>query len=150
VLVADGGTALVFSNTGDDGKHAAALMAVSGGSFKRARTRRYQGPRPGRNLASPATGVMHAVMTHEKQERDDEENFLTEVLAWLVAPNNMKLFDSLIIAAPPRALGELRANMPRKLSAKLSHEIHADLTKAPIKELAQRVAGHLRPISFSP
>jgi protein required for attachment to host cells len=143
LLVADGGSANVYSNTGNTRPHEALLQPVTGGRFRRERDRPDFSSPPTRSYTGPLSSAPHGVTGQEDKKRDEEESFLLDVLSWLVAPSNLPQFDRLIVAAPPRALGELRAAMPRKLADKLSHEIHADLTKAPIKEIERRVSDHL-------
>jgi protein required for attachment to host cells len=53
------------------------------------------------------------------------------------------------IASLSRPLGEIRAAMPHDLACKVMHEIHADLTKTPIKEIEDHVAGCLNPINVA-
>jgi protein required for attachment to host cells len=143
LLVADGGTAMVFSSYAAQAPGGARLHALPGGSFRRKSRVKHSGEKPGRSMASPATGIIHGGPSREDDERDAEDNFITDVLAWLVAPGNMMQFDHLIIAAPPRPLGSLRAAMPKKLAAKVLKEIRADLIKAPIKDIERRIAGQL-------
>ncbi|MGL5117151.1 MAG: host attachment protein [Beijerinckiaceae bacterium] len=149
VLVADAGAAIVYANTGETDAHHARLTPVPAGNFKRDDRRRHFGSPPDTGIANARGDAHHGVGSHEKRERLAETQFLEEVLAWLDQPAQLACFENLIIAAPPRALGELRAGMSSALQCKLSHEIHADLTKSPIKEIESHVLSHLIPISVA-
>jgi protein required for attachment to host cells len=138
VLVADGGTAKVYRTTGESSSHRVLLEPVPGGTFKRSDPAHF-GPRPGKNFSSALRDSGHGVTTHEDLKRHAEEEFIIAVLAWLDKPKQISQFEHLIIAAPPRALGEIRRALSHELFRKVHSEIHGDLTKLPIKELEQRV-----------
>jgi protein required for attachment to host cells len=145
VLVADGGAARVYRTTGDSGAHRALLEPVPGGTFSRADPAHF-GPRPGKNFASALRNSGHGVTTHESQHRRAEEEFILAVLAWIERPEHLGVFERLIVAAPPRTLGEIRLALPAALAGKVHSEIHGDLTKLPIKELERRVIPHMSAI----
>jgi protein required for attachment to host cells len=147
ILVADGGAAYVYANTGETGAHQARIAAVPEGRFNRHDKRRYFGAPPTSGVANARGDAHHGVSSQEHRKRLAEMQFLEEVTAWLDAPEQASQFESLIVAAPPRALGEVRAAMSAALHRKLTHEIHADLTKSPIKEIESHVLSHLIPIA---
>jgi protein required for attachment to host cells len=142
VLVADGATAKVYRTTGESSAHRALLEPVSGGIFTRSDPAHF-GPRPGKNFSSALRNSGHGVTTHEDLKRHAEEEFIIAVLAWLKKPEQIFQFEHLIIAAPPRALGEIRTALSPELAKKVHSELHGDLTKLPIKELEHRVLPHL-------
>ncbi len=138
VLVADGGTARIYRTTGDSGAHRALLEPVPDGAFSRSDPAHF-GPRPGKNFASALRNSGHGVTTHEGLRRRAEEEFVATVLAWIAKPEHLAAFERLIVAGPPRTLGEVRLALSPVLKGKLQSEIHGDLTKLPIKELERRV-----------
>lgn len=150
VLVADGMSACVYAATGATGPHEARLAPVPAGHFNRHDTRRYFGAEPSTGFANARGDAHHAIGSHERRARLAQMEFLQEVTTWLGASDQAACFENLIVAASPRILGELRAAMPAALQRKVIHEIHADLTKAPIKEIESRVLGYLTAIQTVP
>jgi protein required for attachment to host cells len=142
VLVADGGRARIYRTTGDIGAHRALLEPVPGGTFSRSDPAHF-GPRPGNNFSSALRNSGHGVTTHDDQHRRAEEEFIGTVLAWIERPEHLSAFERLIVAAPPRTLGEIRLALIPALAERVHSEIHGDLTKLPIKELEQRVLPYL-------
>jgi protein required for attachment to host cells len=138
VLVADGGKARIYRTTGESGAHRALLEPVPGGAFSRSDPVQF-GPRPGKNFASALRNSGHGVMTYESLKRRAEEEFVAAVLAWIEKPEHLATFERLIIAAPARALGEIRLALSPVLAGRIHGEIRGDLTKLPIKELEKRV-----------
>jgi protein required for attachment to host cells len=138
VLVADGGAARIYRTTGESSAHRTRLEAVPGGSFSRSDPAHF-GPRPGKNFSSALRNSGHGVTTHEGLKRRAEEEFIATVLTWIEKPEQMAAFERLIVAAPDRALGEIRAALSPVLAGRIHREIHGDLIKLPIKELEERV-----------
>lgn len=142
VLVIDGGAARIYRTTGTSNPHQARLEPVPGGVFSRSDPAHF-GPRPGRNFASALRDSGHGVTTHEAGRRRAEQEFVGAVLAWIGKSDNLAAFQRLVVAAPARTLGEIRAALSPKLAGRVHREIHADLTKLPIKELEDRVIASL-------
>ena len=138
ILIADGGTARTYRTTGETGAHRARLEAIPDGSFTRSDPAHF-GPRPGKNFASALRNSGHGVTTHEGQKRRAEQEFVAAVLAWIEKPEQLAAFERLIVAAPPRILGEIRMALSPALARRIHSEIHGDLMKLPIKELEKRV-----------
>lgn len=138
VLVCDGGKSQVLVGKG----RVSALAPVLGS----VRTNDAPDPGAGR-LGERATGYAsnghgrYSVDEHANPRRDIEAAFLAEQLKWLEERSGE--FDRLVIVAPPRALGQLRDQLPPVLKAKLAVEIPADLTKAPVADIVQHVAEYL-------
>jgi protein required for attachment to host cells len=149
VLVADGGVAMVYASTGDTGEHQARLRPVPEGRFRRDDRRRHFGQPPDTGIANARGDAHHGVGSQENRARLAELQFLENVMEWLGSAPQLSKFENLIVAAPPRALGELRSAMSAAILQKLSHEIHADLTKSPIKEIENHVLSHLIPIKIA-
>jgi protein required for attachment to host cells len=138
VLVADGGIARIYRTTGENGAHRAQLELVTGGTFSGSDPA-HLGPRPGKNFSSTLRYSGHGVTTHEGLKRRAEEEFIAAVLAWIEKPAHLAAFERLIVAAPPRTLGEIRFAASPALEVRIHREINGDLTKLPIKDLERRV-----------
>ena len=143
VIVADGRKMLFFRNEGD-------------GEFpnlevERKRTDenppdREQGTdKPGRGFVaagSPRTpggvtgGANHRSAYSETDFHQLEENrFAAEAAAMLKERALNNDFDSLIVVAPPKTLGEMRKHYHKEVEKRLSAEIAKDLTNMPVEEI---------------
>jgi protein required for attachment to host cells len=85
---------------------------------------------------APSGGTMGEVDFHQQEEdrfaADTAEKLKTRALA-----ND---FDSLIIIAPPRTLGELRKHYHHSVSSRLSGELAKELTGRPIPDIEKALA----------
>ena len=135
ILVADAGRAQVFARDG------AALVAVADESWR--------GPhKRGRDLVTDKPGRAidvggkhrHAMEPHTDPVRVAEQAFFAAVARDLAAAEKAGRFDRLILAAPARALGDLRAALPKAVAARIGAEIRKDLTKATLPDIAAQVA----------
>lgn len=138
VLVCDGGRSQVLA-----GKVPVRTLALVAGS---SRTNDAPASGAGRD-GERATGYAstghgrYSIDEHADPRRAVELAFLREQLTWL--EQRAGEFDRLVIAAPPRALGQIRDHMTPALKARLVAEIGADLTKLPVEDIARRVAESL-------
>lgn len=80
----------------------------------------------------------YSVEEHADPRQEIEEAFLAEMIGWL--DGHEADFDRLVVAAPPKALGVIRKQLPAGLRAKLAGEVNADLTKADAGLIERRVA----------
>lgn len=140
VMLADAGEARILRHTGHHAAHEARLEPVEQGSFRREGHDRPDSGPAGRGFAGAGTQARHAVADDASRRHRQEMRFLGEVLAWLAAPAQRTQFEQLIIAAPPRALGEIREAMPAALAPLVVREIGADLLRLPIRDLEDRIA----------
>ncbi len=139
MLVADGGTARVYRDTGNTQEHTVKLELVLGSEFTREKLdRNHSGSGDSKSFFTALGRAPHGVNTHEDKKRHAETKFLNSVVDWLSQSENQTMFEQLVIAAPARPLGELRAALPKPLAMKVCCEIEADLVKAPVKELEHR------------
>lgn len=136
VVVCDGTKALVLENVGDE-------------MFPNLRTKevyqqeapltREQGTdAPGRTFSS--VGEARAAMDQTDWHAQDERRFLQKLADRLDAAVQAGEAKSLIIAAPPRALGALRQVYSRGLRGALAAEIDKDLVKMPVHEIEKHLA----------
>lgn len=135
VVVCDGGKALVLENVGD-------------AEFPKLETRvadENYAP-PTRELGTaPPTRVHQSVGTaHSAAEQTDwhekaEADFLIELVKSLDTAVARKTVKSLVIVAPPRALGIMRRAYTDRLRAALHAEVDKDLTAVPVYEIERRL-----------
>jgi len=81
-------------------------------------------------------GNMEEVDFHQLEE----DRFAAETAALLKERALRQDFESLIIIAPPRTLGELRKHYHKEVSDRLRAEIAKDLTGHPVSEIEQALA----------
>lgn len=136
VVVCDGAKALVLENTGDE-------------KFPNLKTREvYQqndpptheqgSDAPGRSVQS--VGARRSAMEQTDWHDQGERRFLEKLAARLDAALQAGEVRSLVIAAPPRALGALRQVYSAGLRHALAAEIDKDLVKMPLHEIEKHLA----------
>ena len=131
-LVADGARARVLMNDGV-GK---GLHSAINGEMAHALppTREMGTDRPGRTQQRGTSG-RHAIQPHVDWHRFEKEKFGKEMAALLDAAAERGDFHRLVLVAPPRTLGDLRAALGSKARALIHAEIDKDLTHVTIQEL---------------
>jgi protein required for attachment to host cells len=95
--------------------------------------------RPGRSFSSSRSGQRHAIEPkhdHHKMEKHKLSAAVVDVLDRACSKHD---FEDLIIVAPRRSMGEIRALLPERVRNCLREEIAKDLTKASPGELLNRV-----------
>jgi protein required for attachment to host cells len=136
VVVCDGAKALVLENVGDE-------------KFPNLRTKEVyqqedpptheQGTdAPGRSFQS--VGTARSAMEQTDWHNQEEERFLVKLAARLDAAVQAGETKSLVIAAPPRALGVLRQAYTHGLRNALRAEIDKDFVKMPVHEIEKHLA----------
>ena len=137
VVVCDGAKALVLQNAGN--RAVPRLTAKEVYEQPDPKTHEMGADRPGRAF-SPAGGGRSAVEQtdwHDQAERD----FLVQLAKHLDATIAAGKVKSLIIVAPPRALGMIRAAYPHALKAAVRVEIDKDLVKQPVHLIEKHLTG---------
>ena len=137
VVVCDGKKALILENMGD-------------WKFPNLRTRevfeqtnpptREQGSdAPGRSIQSAGTArsAMEQTDWHEKAEKD----FLADLAGRLDAAIGAGDMSSLVMVAPPRALGILRQAYSAHVRSALRGEVDKDFVKLPVHEIEKHLTG---------
>jgi len=89
---------------------------------------------PGRMSAAPGMGG-HAFTPRESERDARRTAFAGHILEALTKAWDKGNHDRLIIAAPPRLLGELRDRISRPIAAALTADLPKDLVKVPLKDL---------------
>ena len=137
VVICDGAKALVLENAGDE-------------KFPNLKTRTvYEEPHPATHeLGTDAPGRSHSSVGHGRSavEQTDwhdqgERRFLKSLLANLDAAVTAGELKSMIMVAPPRALGMIRQAYSPQLRGVLRQEIDKDLVKLPVHEIEKHLAG---------
>jgi len=132
ILVADGRKMLFLRNEGDDTypnlvvEHAREQANPRDGDQK--------SDAPGLSFSSVGSGrsTMDEVDFHQQQE----DRFAVDATDMLKRHALANDFESLIVIAPPRTLGELRKHYHGSVSARIVGEIHKDLTGHPTADIA--------------
>jgi protein required for attachment to host cells len=138
VLVADGRKALFLRNKGD-AKYPN-LIAEQVFIDDNPPTREQGTDRPGRAFKRAGTNRRSGVETTDWHEIG-KQRFAVQVataLARLVQAQNVK---SIVLAAPPRTLAELRHAFHPDVRERVLAEIDNDLTKHPIAEIERHLVG---------
>ncbi len=141
ILIADGARARILLNEGP------------GTGLKPATDTEYQADhRPTREIGSDRPGRVHEsadTMGHAYAPRVDGHEFAKHLFAremarLLDAAAARHEFDALVLVAPPKTLGELRASLGKGSRAKVSAELGKDLVNVPLHDLPSRLAEILR------
>lgn len=135
ILVADGSRARIV-RYGPAGEHAGDLVFEA----DHKQLKEIMADKPGRSFAS--VGAKRSAMEYRsdpvRQQTEDFAAFLAEQLERHQAAGE---FDRLAIVAEPRMLGTIRPRIPRAVAPTVVAEIDKDLTKLPVHELYEAVAG---------
>jgi len=137
-VVADGAKARILARRGDSGP----LEPVSNSCFTeseaRVPTRGVGAERPGR-VHESADVARHAMAPRVDWHRFAKEQFARRVAEALETAAGRKLYDALVLVAPPRTLGDLRQALGGHAGALVIGEIAKDLTNLSDHDLP----GHL-------
>ena len=82
---------------------------------------------------APSRGSMGESDYHQLEE----DRFAAEVAEILKVKALNNSFDTLIIAAPSRTLGELRKHYHKEVESRLSNEVAKDLTNHPVPQIEE-------------
>jgi protein required for attachment to host cells len=122
VIVCDGKKALILENAGDE-------------KFLNLKTREVQ------EHADPKTSDLGTDQPGRSWHRQEEERFLQKLVSQLDHSVKVGEVKSLVIVAPPRALGVLRQAYSHNLRAAVQAEIDKDLVRLPVHEIEKHLAG---------
>ncbi len=142
VVVCDGAKALVLQNVGD--AKFPTLKTLEVFEQKDLTTHEQGADKPGRafNSASNLRSAVGQTDWHDQSEHA----FLTQLAKHLDAAVAAGKTKSLIVVAPPRALGMLRPAYSHALKSAVRAEIDKDLVKMPVGEIEKHLI-HARPLS---
>ena len=136
VVVCDGKKALVLENVGDT--KVVSLKTREIHEQPDRKTSEQGTDKPGRSVNSidSRRSAMEQTDCHDQEE----ERFLQRLASRLDAEVNAGNAKSVIIVAPPRALGVLRQAYSQNLRNALRAEIDKDLVRMPVDEIEKRLA----------
>jgi protein required for attachment to host cells len=137
VIVCDGKKALVLENAGDEKFLNLRTREVH--EHPDAKTHELGTDAPGRAFSS--VGTERSSMEQTDWHEQEEDRFLRKLADRLDAAVNAGLTKSLILIAPPRALGVLRQTYSHNLRAAVRAEIDKDFVKLPVHEIEKHLAG---------
>lgn len=137
VVVCDGAKALVLENRGDEKFPNLQTREVH--EQKNARTSDIGTDAPGRSHSSVGHGRSAVQQTdfHDEAERE----FLIGLMGRLNAAVEAGEVKSLIVIAPPRALGVIRQAYSHNLKQAVRKEIDKDFVKMPVHEIEKHLTG---------
>ena len=132
ILVADGARARILKNEGP-GK---GLHPAVDETFEQPLppTRELGVERPGR-VQESATSERHAMVPRVDWHRFEKTKFARSMAKLLDAAAARGDFDRLVLVAPPKTLGDLRAALGPRCRALVSGELAKDLTQVTVAEL---------------
>lgn len=136
ILIADGAHARLFANHGP-GK---GIEAVEGGVIN-------GDHRPDDELVRASAGrtfesvgeTRHAIAPKTDPHRELKRTFAEHLAELMDRKFAAKAFDRLVIVAPPKALGDLRAALSDHLKPHIYAELDKDLVKTPTAELPEHL-----------
>lgn len=141
VAVADGGKALLLAAEGPD--LAPRLRLVAAAELDNPPSRAQGDDRPGR-FPDPGPGQRSAVEAPDWHDIA-EDRFLADFAARLNAAAAAGRYDRLVLFAPARALGRIRAALGAAVRRRLAAEADLDLTNHPVPAIAERLREVLKP-----
>jgi protein required for attachment to host cells len=101
--------------------------------------------RPGRSLDSSHAGQRHAMEPDTDPRRVELHRFVQHLARELEAASSAAAFDSLVLVAAPRVLGELRSVLPPSVAGRVEQEVAKDLAGFDLKDLEKHLAPFLWP-----
>jgi protein required for attachment to host cells len=136
VVVADGAKALILENAGD----AVALNLKTKEVHAQAdeKTSQQGTDAPGRSINS--VGARRGAMEQTDWHQQDEDRFLTDLSKRLNAAVMAGEAKSLVLIAPPRALGVIRQAATPNLRNAVRAEIDKDYVRMPVHEIERHLA----------
>ncbi len=135
VVVCDGAKALVLENTGDAKFPNLKMREVY--EQKDLPTHLLGADKPGRTHSS--TGPGSSSVTQTDWHNQAEQAFLTHLAQRLDAEIAAGKVKSLILVAPPRALGMIRHAYSHNLRSAIRTEIDKDLVKHPVHDIEKHL-----------
>ena len=136
VVVADGAKMLFFRNEGD--AEFPKLEVERKREQEDRPDRDWKTDEPGRAFSSVSSGRSAYEETDFHQL--EEDRFAAETAELLRKRALQNDFESLIIIAPPRTLGELRKHYHKEVEKRLTGEIAKDLTGHPVGEIEKIIS----------
>ena len=140
VFVGDGCKALFLRNEGDE--KFANFVTEQVFVEPDPPTREQGSDRPGREFAFAATTIRSAIEPTD-WHRIEEHRFTKRVAEALERLVRERAVPALVIAAPPRALADLRKALHPDVRARIVAELNKDFTNHPVADIEQRILASL-------
>jgi protein required for attachment to host cells len=137
VVVCDGAKALVLENIGDTDLPNFKTREVY--EQKDLATHEQGTDAPGRTMDS--MGTRRSAVSQTDWHDQSERQFLEKLAKHLDAEVQAGKVKSVVIVAPPRALGMIRPAYPHALRGALRAEVDKDLVKMPVHEIEKHLGG---------
>ena len=137
VVVCDGAKALLLENIGD--AKFPNLKTVEVLEQKDLPTHELGTDRPGRSHSSVGPG--RSAVTQTDWHEQAEQSFLTHLVKHLDAAIAAGKIKSLVVVAPPHALGVLRPAYSHAVKAAVRAEVDKDLVKHPVRDIEKHLSG---------
>lgn len=131
IVVADGEKMLVLRNDGDSAHLNLSVERML--KQDNPADREQRSDQPGR--ASASVGASRTAFAETDFHQLGEDRFAAETAVMLKQRALRNDFDSLIVVAPPKTLGELRKHYDKSVERRLAAEIPKDLTGHPVEEI---------------
>ena len=141
IAVADGARARILATTNS---RDLTMVEQLSSAEAHVRTHDLVADRSGRSHESAAS-AHHAIEARHDPHALAKEAFLRGIAGRLLCAAQDNRFDRLVLVAPRRQLGALRACLDDQVRKKVTAEHGKDLTKLPAIELNQRLAAMLHP-----
>lgn len=94
---------------------------------------------PGRSFDSGGEG-RHAMEPPTDPKRHEKQEFHREIAEKIATDFKQQKFDRLVIVAPPRTLGDLRAEFEKSDAVDIHAEVNKNLIKSSEQELAEQLS----------
>ncbi len=136
VVVCDGRKALVLENAGDEKFLNLKTREVL--DHPDQKTSEMGTDAPGRSFSSVGNG--RSAVEQTDWHTIEEQRFAREVADMLQKLVRERSIEALVVAAPPRTLGELRRVLHDEVKSKIVAEIDKDFTTQPLRQIEQNLA----------
>lgn len=137
IAVADGGKAILLENAG--GALDPELRVLSVDMLENPPSREQGADRSGRMNDGRAGGVRKSAFEATDFHQLAEDRFAARFAATLDRAAAAGAYDKLVVAAPPSALGALRAAFSDRVKARITLELDSDLVNHPVAEIERRI-----------
>lgn len=138
IVIADGWHARILRETVRGGDLEPAVAEEIENPKARGFSRERGDDRPGRAF-DPGSGSPHAMEPREDPHQREERKFAEHVARIVNEAAERKAFERLVVVAPPRMLGDLRAALGDGAKRRLVGEVPKELLKLPKLEFTRHV-----------
>jgi len=136
VVVCDGAKALLLENVGN--RLAPNLVTREVYGQPDPKTHELGTDKPGRSFSSVGSG--HSAMEQTDWHEQEEQRFLAKLAARLDKAVLAGETQSLIVVAPPRAIGVLRRQYSAHIRQALKAEVEKDYVRMPVADIARHLS----------